>query len=706
MSIRTRFLVTALCLGTALTLPIAGELSAQSTGADRQFQAAIQKEEIDGDLKGAIALYEKIAAQAGADRATTAKALIRMAECHQKLGNAQSRKIYERVVREFADQKDATTQALARLNSLRQPAASNNVMASRLVWSGRDVTFGGTVSPDGRFLSHTDWNRGELAIYDLVTGQDRVLTQKDASQSPRDYPEESAISRDGKRIAAMWYDDRENRYDLRLVEVSNGKPAAPKILLRNDDITWIAPYDWSPDGAWIAVQLQRKDRTSQIGLVSAKDGQLRVLKSVEWRGATKVLFSPDGKHLAYDLPAGESTDQRDLFLMAADASSESVLLKHPADESVLAWTPDGRHLLFFSDRSGSNGIWAVPVTKGKAQDEPVLIKPDVGNAHALGLSQSGSLFLAQRLGGQDIYIASVDFKTGAQLGAAQRPVLRFVGANRQPSFAPDGKQLAYLSRRDRSPSSSRPATPVLVIHSLESGQSRDLRPDLLQLDRLVWAPDSHSIAVLGEDRKGRRGLFRIDVQTGAVSSLVMNPNALTAMWSGDGRTIFYRHVDAVTSGITARDVASGTEREVLSAPPAGAGPQWDFLAPCLSPDGSQFAMYGKSRKSLAVVPVQGGGLQDILNLDSIGPGFTGVKLEWTADGSSVVAPRWVASGAWAQELWSLPVRGGAPVRAQLTPELSAGGFSLHPNGQQVAYTSGVERREVWVLENVLSSLSR
>lgn len=38
------------------------------------------------------------------DRAVVATALVRMAECYQKLGDAESRKIYERVAREFADQ--------------------------------------------------------------------------------------------------------------------------------------------------------------------------------------------------------------------------------------------------------------------------------------------------------------------------------------------------------------------------------------------------------------------------------------------------------------------------------------------------------------------------------------------------------------------------------------------------------------------------
>ena len=40
---------------------------------------------------------------------------MRMAECYQKLGDAESRKIYEQVVKDYADQKEAVTLARARL---------------------------------------------------------------------------------------------------------------------------------------------------------------------------------------------------------------------------------------------------------------------------------------------------------------------------------------------------------------------------------------------------------------------------------------------------------------------------------------------------------------------------------------------------------------------------------------------------------------
>src|ERR1044071_2132696 len=69
--------------------------------ANGLMQTAMKKELVDGDLNGAIRQYAAIAAKYKNDRAVTAMALVHMAECYQKMGDAESRKIYERVTREF-----------------------------------------------------------------------------------------------------------------------------------------------------------------------------------------------------------------------------------------------------------------------------------------------------------------------------------------------------------------------------------------------------------------------------------------------------------------------------------------------------------------------------------------------------------------------------------------------------------------------------
>src|SRR4030042_3534277 len=63
----------------------------QKDQAEVDLQAAIRMETVEGDLKGAIEQYKTIAAQPGAGRATVASALLRMGQCHEKLGDADTR---------------------------------------------------------------------------------------------------------------------------------------------------------------------------------------------------------------------------------------------------------------------------------------------------------------------------------------------------------------------------------------------------------------------------------------------------------------------------------------------------------------------------------------------------------------------------------------------------------------------------------------
>ncbi len=85
-------LLLALLVGLLCAALFAGYLASQAKEdkADVALQAAIKTETVDGDLRGAIEQYKKIAALPGAGRATVATALLRMGQCHEKLGAADS----------------------------------------------------------------------------------------------------------------------------------------------------------------------------------------------------------------------------------------------------------------------------------------------------------------------------------------------------------------------------------------------------------------------------------------------------------------------------------------------------------------------------------------------------------------------------------------------------------------------------------------
>ena len=102
--------ISILCLAASMWLHAAPQTADK---AEVAYKAALEKEVADGDLKSAIAQYERLAR--GSNRAVAAKALVRMGQCYEKLGSAEARKAYERAIREFAEQKDAASQARARL---------------------------------------------------------------------------------------------------------------------------------------------------------------------------------------------------------------------------------------------------------------------------------------------------------------------------------------------------------------------------------------------------------------------------------------------------------------------------------------------------------------------------------------------------------------------------------------------------------------
>jgi TPR repeat protein len=127
----------------------AGSLAnqAKDNKAEVALQAAIKTETVDGNLKGAIEQYQKIAAQPGAGRATVATALLRMGQCYEKLGNAEARTAYERLVRDFADQAGIVAQARARLAVIAgKNSEASNQRSVKLLLSGTGS--GGKLSPD------------------------------------------------------------------------------------------------------------------------------------------------------------------------------------------------------------------------------------------------------------------------------------------------------------------------------------------------------------------------------------------------------------------------------------------------------------------------------------------------------------------------------------------------------------------------------
>lgn len=319
-------------LVVAVMLLAGGAVAQQRRPQDIDLQAAIRTETVDGDLNGAIKQYRALVAKYASDRAVTATALVRMAECYQKLGDAESRKMYERVAREFADQAESAATARTRLAAMQSPAVPQGRQIARQIWAGNDANEYASVSPDGRYMSFMGFGVDDVGVRDLVTGTIRRLTN--AASRPDDgrfvFGEYSVISRDGRHVAYMWYTPEpkdgqgqgqgQRVGELRILPLTAGEADQPRIVYRT---RYLELFDWTPDGKNLLVVLELMDRTWQIAFISIADGSVRALKTLAvrarnsnqlWERPDKISLSPDGRHVAYDLPVRDGESARDIFV--------------------------------------------------------------------------------------------------------------------------------------------------------------------------------------------------------------------------------------------------------------------------------------------------------------------------------------------------------------------------------------------------------
>jgi hypothetical protein len=155
---------------------------AQSTTAGVRLEAGIEKEDVDGDLKSAMEIYQKIANDSSAPRDVRSKALLRLAGCYEKLGR-QAQQVYEQIVRDFADQP-AAAQARSRLASLKQqehPAPPTTMTARKIEWSA--VGSMGASDTDGKRAVYQD-SAGNLFFGDLAGHTKRMIFKAEPGNGP------------------------------------------------------------------------------------------------------------------------------------------------------------------------------------------------------------------------------------------------------------------------------------------------------------------------------------------------------------------------------------------------------------------------------------------------------------------------------------------------------------------------------------------
>ena len=306
-------------------------------------------------------------------------------------------------------------------------------------------------------------------------------------------------------------------------------------------------------------------------------------------------LSPDGRWIAFTLTTADPEKNKnlsDLWIIGTDGKGLRRLTNDPASDHSATWTPDGRWILFESNRSGASQIWMISpegsnlrqfTTLSTGATQPV-VSPD-GNwvaylsevfpeNSALPFQQSDSLnavklaelehglvkariitHLLYRhwdswVDGKRIHLYIQPFPTGdpRDLTPGDRdavPTSSTFSAGTDFSFSPDSKELAYTATPIPMHEEAWRTNHDIYTVTISDGARHQITTNPAADGYPQYSPDGRYIAYRAQRRPDYEGdrweLTLYDRHNGAIRSLTadFDANVGSPLWSPDSRTIYF-----------------------------------------------------------------------------------------------------------------------------------------------------------------------
>lgn len=112
---------------------------------------------------------------------------------------------------------------------------------------------------------------------------------------------------------------------------------------------------WSPDGTALAFTSLDMD----IYVMNSDGSNPRQLTASKDFNDQRPAWSPDGQSIAFVSLFNSHDANAEIFVINSDGSNQRRLTDNAANDWGPVFSPDGRHIIFTSDRSGRNAIYAM-----------------------------------------------------------------------------------------------------------------------------------------------------------------------------------------------------------------------------------------------------------------------------------------------------------------------------------------------------------
>ncbi|MCX6544768.1 MAG: hypothetical protein NTV05_10200 [Acidobacteria bacterium] len=677
---------SAVCSGLLLVCfsTVLGGTPRQGASADTLMGAAQHLQDVEGNYVEAIKGYQKVLATPGVSRAMAARAQLMVGICHERLGRTEARAAYEVVLSRYSDQKDVAAEALKRLRALLEgfprPIAGPTLKQVPLTVK---ADMAGPPSPDGRFVALRDARSGDVVIQDLRNGQFRRITKADPTTLEMN---DTGIlySPDGGRVAYVWRNRDASLYELHVFEL---RSSSDKVVFTRERLNILC---WAPDGDSIVLL----DYTvGAISSLSLKDGSLKVLNRSERKEIIgRVALSPDGRFLAYDFQAAQSTGSN-IVVVPVGAPGEAVVATGEGAKTVCGWSPDGKALYFTSDQSGTTDLFRAGIATGQLAGGPVLVQRDLGKMTPLGISRTGTFFFSRYRHLTDVYLADLDLDSGQLRSGPVHVDSLNIGRSFGPVWSPDGRFLAYhcgMALGSGGPT----FVDTLCIKAFDDGTVHKLKlgASIYSALPLTWCCEGKELRARGVNADKKAVTWRFDPDTGRVLGEATASGAVIR-YPYDAKTRFARVVVRDADG-KETEIYKGQEGERAYVFSTTSDRTWVALR--LVP-----ASGGTGTARLVIAARDGSSARELARVES-----PIVFLSVTfAPGNKYLFSVLSSEDPDVDLVWKIPLDGSP--REQVA--FMAGkirDLAVRPDGRQVAFAlSQSFLPEVWTLENLAPAVT-
>lgn len=551
------------------------------------------------------------------------------------------------------------------------------------------------VSFDGTVLVFEDDKTDGVNLRDMQTGKVRRVVQG----SPGGMAGSARLTRDNSSVAYMWRPEDGN-IELRMSAI----PGSPIVLIEGDKtVSKILPRRWSQDSQWLLITIWHDDGSGELSLVSLESKLKRVLQKFPRRpGWVSADFSQDGRFVAWDYPSSSHGTARDIYAVPTTGDGPAVaLVDSSADDRLLGFAPDGRNLLFMSDRSGQWAVWVTAVKDGKSSPPTRrLYGPIEQFENGQGFTRNGDYYYSRRQWENVV--------TEFQIDAAARtlrPVATIVDRVSYDSgahYSPDGKRLSFSTGLGTQLDPFR-----IHLREFDSETEKVLTPPVTRFGSHTlqprWSPSGKKLLIQARDLDSKQGLFQIDTSSGAVQPIVRFGDcpptcAEWPAWAGEDAVVFVRW-ERGPQVLIHRDLQTGKERELYRV-----RDELILSHSVVSPNGRVLAFIEWDRSDntplLRIVNLTGRGVRTLGPVSAGRHGYTqpAVGLAWLDD-SRLIHTQLQDTGLF---LRIVPLDGGEPVTLLPgLPKVVPYGLSVGVDRKNVMVTAGSKTlNEVWVLRNL------